>query len=153
VEIDGQTLRYRNTAPVWTDMLWPVVTGQPGARITGVTLDGRTVEVLSAPGRFGLEKMFELAQRKRLPDGASELTWTGNGQSVTVHLRVISSPGAVAAADTNKGSGSSASPPSPTNTGLRGLTLPEVVAGAEGPVIPGAARNGAAPSTVTKAQK
>jgi type VI secretion system protein ImpL len=149
VEIDGQALRYRNAAPVWTDMLWPVVTGQPGARITGVTLDGRTVEVLSAPGRFGLEKMFELAQRKRLPDGASELTWTGGGQSVTVHLRVISAPGAAPAADSNKGSGSAASPPSPTNTGLRGLRLPPVIAGGDGPVLQPAARS----TATTKAQK
>jgi type VI secretion system protein ImpL len=153
VEIDGQVLRYRNTAPVWTDMLWPVVTGQPGARITGVTLDGRTVEVLSAPGRFGLEKMFELAQRKRLPDGASELTWTSGGQSVTVHLRVISAPGATASAETNRAGGSASTPPSPTNTGLRGLVLPDVIAGAEGPVTPGGARNGAASPTVNKAPK
>jgi type VI secretion system protein ImpL len=135
---------------VWTDMLWPVVSGQPGARITGVTLDGRTVEVLSAPGRFGLEKMFELAQRKRLPDGASELTWTGGGQSVTVHLRVISAPGAMAAADSNKSGATNAAPPSPANTGLRGLRLPSVIAGADGPVLPAAARNSAA---TTKAQK
>src|SRR5690606_19131836 len=66
VEIDGQSTRYRNMAPAWVNFVWPNPTGTPGVRITGVTVDGRTVEILNEPGRFGLTRMFELAQRRKL---------------------------------------------------------------------------------------
>jgi type VI secretion system protein ImpL len=75
LEIDGQQLRYRNTAAVWTPFVWPHPGGSPGARITGVSLDGRTVELLNVPGRFGLQRMFETAERRKLPDGSHELSW------------------------------------------------------------------------------
>ncbi|MFX5793684.1 type VI secretion IcmF C-terminal domain-containing protein, partial [Acinetobacter baumannii] len=61
IEIDGQQLRYRNTPPQWTNFVWPNPQGTPGARITATTFDGRTVEVLSEPGRFGLERLIATA--------------------------------------------------------------------------------------------
>jgi type VI secretion system protein ImpL len=54
IEIDGQQLRYRNTPPVWTNMVYPAPQGVPGARISAVTFDGRTVELFNEPGQFGL---------------------------------------------------------------------------------------------------
>jgi len=130
VEIDGQVLRYRNTAPVWTPFVWPNPQGAPGVRITAVTHAGRTVEVLNEPGRFGLTRMFELAQRKKLPGDINELSWTKDGQTVTLQLRVISQPGATQApAATSRGaSGATAAVPT---TGLRGVRLPALVAGTD----------------------
>jgi type VI secretion system protein ImpL len=118
VEIDGQVLRYRNGAAVWTPFVWPG-TGQPGARIAGVTMDGRSIELLNVPGRFGLQRMFETAERRKLADGSNELSWAQGPHAVTIQLRVISQPGPSAAAAAAPAGG----------TGLRGLRLPPVVAG------------------------
>ncbi|MCT9071772.1 type VI secretion system membrane subunit TssM [Cupriavidus gilardii] len=123
IEIDGQQLRYRNTPPQWTNFVWPNPQGTPGARITATTFDGRTVEVLSEPGRFGLERLIATASRKRRPDGAFELSWTQGGTTVAVALRIVSSPQTTtAAAD------------SPQGQGLRGLKLPPAIADASAPV-------------------
>ncbi|MDE2430861.1 MAG: type VI secretion system membrane subunit TssM, partial [Burkholderiales bacterium] len=43
IEIDGQTLRYRNTQSQWANMVWPASNGAPSARISATTFDGRTV--------------------------------------------------------------------------------------------------------------
>ncbi|WP_284618502.1 type VI secretion system membrane subunit TssM [Aquabacterium humicola] len=123
VEIDGQVLRYRNGAAVWTPFVWPNAAGTPGARITGVTVEGRSVELLNVPGRFGLQRMFETAERRKLPDGAHELSWSQGPVAVTLHLRVISQPGASAAAAT--------AAPATANGGLRGLKLPALIAGGD----------------------
>jgi type VI secretion system protein ImpL len=129
IEIDGQVLRYRNTAPAWTRFVWPNPGGTPGVRITGVTHSGRTVEIFNEPGRFGLTRMFEAATRKKLPDGVNELSWTQGGDTVTLQLRIISQPGAPAA------QGANAAPVA--SSGLRGLRLPSLVAGSDAP-MPGA---------------
>ncbi|NRF69450.1 type VI secretion system membrane subunit TssM [Aquincola sp. S2] len=121
VEIDGQVLRYRNGAAVWTPFVWPNAAGTPGARITGVTVEGRTIELLNVPGRFGLQRMFETAQRRKLADGANELSWAQGSLSVTLHLRVISQPGAPAAAAATPAAGG----------GLRALKLPATIAGGD----------------------
>ncbi|WP_395703683.1 type VI secretion system membrane subunit TssM [Aquabacterium sp.] len=124
IEIDGQVLRYRNNAAVWTPFVWPNPTGTPGARITGVSLDGRTVELLNVPGRFGLQRMFETAERRKLPDGSHELSWSQGQQTVTIQLRVISQPGASAPANASTA-------PVTATAGLRGLRLPAAVAGSD----------------------
>ena len=129
VEIDGQVLRYRNGAAVWTPFVWPNPAGQPGARITGVTVDGRSIELLNVPGRFGLQRMFETAERRRLADGSNELSWAQGPHAVTIQLRVISQPGPAAAAAAAPAGG----------TGLRGLRLPAVVAGSDETVAAGPA--------------
>jgi len=121
VEIDGQSLRYRNMAATWTNFTWPNATGAPGARISATTTDGRTIEVFSEPGRFGLERLFGAAKKAKTPDGHNELTWAKDGVSVTVQLRIISQPGATAQAS---GSGQTKA-----SGGLQGLKLPAQVAG------------------------
>lgn len=123
VEIDGQVLRHRNMAATWTTFQWPHPTPQPGVRLSGVTLEGRTVELLNVPGRFGLQRMFEAAQRQRRADGVHELTWSGEGKSVTLWLRIVSQAGEVESL--RQGSGSAGAGPG----GLRGLRLPAAVAG------------------------
>ena len=117
IEIDGQTMRYRNTAPEWNRFRWPGG-GQPGARITAIGYDGRTSELVNFPGRFGLEKLLGAAQRKRRDNGDFDLTWTSGAQSVTVTLRIISQQ---APADSTGG-------PAPAQS-LKGLRLPQTVVG------------------------
>ncbi|NMM38561.1 MAG: type VI secretion system membrane subunit TssM [Glaciimonas sp.] len=118
IEIDGQQLRYRNTQTQWTNFIWPNPQGVPGARITAVTFDGRTVEVANQPGRFGLERLINSATRKRKAGGVFELNWVGGGASVSVDLKIISSP-QVSGATSGTG----------TTPSLRGMKLPESIAG------------------------
>ncbi|MEO5794775.1 MAG: type VI secretion system membrane subunit TssM [Rhodoferax sp.] len=118
IEIDGQLLRYRNTQTQWTNFTWPNAQGVPGAKITAVTFDGRTVEVANQPGRFGLERLINSASRKRKDGGVFELSWNNAGVTVAVDLKIISSA-QVSGSTSDKGS-------TPT---LRGMKLPETIAG------------------------
>ncbi|MES2320910.1 MAG: type VI secretion system membrane subunit TssM [Pseudomonadota bacterium] len=97
IEIDGQVLRYKNTAPAWTSMVHPANQGIPGARITATTLDGRTVEVFNQAGQFGLKKMIDAASRKRKGD-VFELQWSAGAVNVALDLKIVSSPGPVSGA-------------------------------------------------------
>lgn len=122
VEVDGQQMRYRNAVASWTNFVWPGQ-GAPGVRITGVTMDGRTIEFLNEPGGYGLEKMISKARRKKLDSNVFELSWPSGNLAVTVQLRLIASaavgsPNAAGAADTPSASG-----------GLKGVQLPPLVAG------------------------
>ncbi|GAA5179759.1 type VI secretion system membrane subunit TssM [Niveibacterium umoris] len=120
LEIDGQVLRYRMGVQDWVNFVWPSGKGAPGARITAVAYDGRTVEVASQPGTAGLERLINTAQKKKRSDGVFEMTWSNNGIAVSVNLRIVSS----AQADTSAG----ASAPQKASN-LLGIKLPAVVAG------------------------
>lgn len=130
IEIDGQQLRYRNTPAQWTNFVWPNPQGAPGARITATTFDGRSIELLNEPGRFGLERLIATAQRKRRPDGAFDLTWSRDNIAVSVALRIISSP---------QSGGTNAPADSPQGQGLRGLKLPTTIADTSAPLNTAAA--------------
>lgn len=121
VEIDGQTMRYRNGQQEWNTFTWPNAQGQPGAKITALTADGRTLEIANFPGQFGLEKLINSAQRKKLDEGIFQMQWEGAGQQVALRFRLISDarPG-----NTAGGSGAA-------DAGLRGLILPSSVVGKE----------------------
>lgn len=121
VEIDGQQLRYRNTQAQWANFVWPNPQGAPGARVVATTFDGRTVEMVNFPGRFGLEKLIGSAQRKRKENGIFELTWTNGATSVSIDLKIISSPQASAAP------AGSATGGQQQGQGFRGLRLPVAV--------------------------
>lgn len=110
VDIDGQQLRYRNAAATWSHFVWPGP-GTPGVKISGVAYDGRTVEFFNEPGRYGLEKMINTAQRKRTDSGAFELRWPQGPLAVALQLRIISNASAPAAtpATTTAGGASAAS--------------------------------------------
>jgi type VI secretion system protein ImpL len=130
IEIDGQKVRY--TAPQWEQLVWPNPAAVPGARITAITLDGRSVDVLNEPGRFALEKMFGSARRKVLDQDVFELSWGTAPSIVTVQLKIISRPGAAPAparadAPVPKGGPAIAA----TAAGLRGVRLPALVVGAD----------------------
>lgn len=120
IEIDGQVLRYRMGVQDWVNFVWPSGKGAPGARITAVAYDGRTVELASQPGTSGLERLINTAQKKKRGDGVFEMTWTNNGIAVSVNLRIVSS----AQADTS----ANASAPQKSSN-LLGIKLPATVAG------------------------
>ena len=124
IAIDGQELRYRNTPPVWESFQWPNPGAVPGATITAVTGDGRTVDVLDAPGVNGFARMMQAA-RVQQRDDSSTLTWSAHNVSVTVDMRTQGQVG---------GGGD----------WQRGLRLPETVAGrATGaPAVAGDAHQG-----------
>ncbi|KWN17755.1 type VI secretion system membrane subunit TssM [Burkholderia ubonensis] len=116
VAIDGQQLRYRNTPPQWTNFVWPNPQGSPGATLSATTFDGRTIQLVNEPGRYGLEKLINSAQRKRRPDGTFDLTWTQGNVNVSVTMRIISTSQPTGGGD------------QPQQQSLRGLRLPSSVA-------------------------
>ncbi|MDI1259669.1 type VI secretion system membrane subunit TssM [Aquabacterium sp.] len=121
VDIDGQQMRYRNAAATWSHFVWPGP-GTPGVKISGVTYDGRTVEFFNEPGRYGLEKMINTAQRKRTESGAFELRWPQGALAVALQLRIISNASAPTATAATASGGPSA------GSGRPGA-LPAMVAG------------------------
>ncbi|MFC7520965.1 type VI secretion IcmF C-terminal domain-containing protein [Xanthomonas populi] len=127
IDIYGQTLRYRNTPPQWMTMQWPNVGAVPGAKITAVTSDGRSVEVFNAPGENGLTRLIKEATQESLEDGITRLTWSDQGVSISLQMRVVQRAG--------KATGG--------GDWQRGLQLPATVAGS--PTTAGAA---APPSSV-----
>jgi type VI secretion system protein ImpL len=138
VEIDGQQLRYRNTVAGWADFVWPNPSGTPGAKVSAVTFDGRTVELVNEAGNFGLEKLLSSAQRERQPDGSFLLTWSRDNVNVSVKLRVVQSP--------QSGGGDS-----PQGKGLRGITLPTSVVEVGSPPSPPASSPGTTATGTTAA--
>jgi type VI secretion system protein ImpL len=114
VDIDGQQLRYRNTPPAWTNMVHPGPQGVHGARISAVTVDGRTVELFNDTSDKGLEKMLAAAVRKKKGDRWNELRWNNGAVTVAVELKVVSDPNAASA---------------PATQGFRGMRLPASIVG------------------------
>lgn len=129
VVIDGQTLRYRNATPEWVSMVWPNRSGVAGVRLSGVTLDGRTVEFVNEPGSAGLTRFMEMAARRRLDARITELTWVNGPLKVSLHLRVLRQPGEAPPSAPRAG-GSGAPAPVGANR-LQGVKLPPLVAGAD----------------------
>jgi len=132
IEIDGQQLRYRNTPPVWVNMVHPGPAGPPGARISATTDDGRSVEVFNEPGQFGLRRMIDAARSRALNGDVFELRWTRDGVAVGVELKIVSSPVPNAA-------------PRQRDKGFAGMRLPAAIvghprSGADLAVLPGGAR-------------
>jgi type VI secretion system protein ImpL len=79
VEIDGQTLRYRNGPQPWQAFRWPAGEEQ-GARIQAVAFNGATATVSSQHGRMGLIRM--LGESKRTYDPKTtrgQLVWRVQG--------------------------------------------------------------------------
>ena len=147
LEIDGQMLRYRNMAAAWTNFFWPNQAGTPGARVSATTNDGRTIEIFNEPGRFGLERLFAAAKKSKAANGSNELTWSKDGFTVSVQLRIISQPGATAQ---SSGEGQARA-----SNGLLGLSLPTQIAGGPAASVANASIPGGAspsvPATTTTA--
>ncbi|WP_082552074.1 type VI secretion system membrane subunit TssM [Massilia sp. Root351] len=135
IEIDGQALRWRGQPQPWVHMVWPNPQGVPGARITAITPEGRSVVLLNETGHFGLKKMIDASTRKKKDGGVFELTWINAGVTVTANLKI-----------------NAAAPPPPAPvpqqaSGFRRLRLPDAVvvpAVAEAPAAAAAGGAGAA---------
>lgn len=140
IEIDGQKLSYRNGAAQWANFIWPNVSGTPGARITATTFEGKIIEVINIPGRFGLEKMINAAKRSRQQDGTFRLTWSVEDVEIAVDLRLVSSAQAQAAGKNEEGSGA---------RGLGGLILPKSVTASTSSGYQKPAADGVVPVGVT----
>jgi len=142
VDIDGQALRYRNGAASWAHFVWPGP-GTPGVRISGMTLDGKAVEFFNEPGRFGLEKMINAAQRRRIDNQVFELRWAQGTTSVGVHLRIIS----------NAATPAPAAPAAPAGgqavTASRPGALPSIIAGQDEAPMAGSPADAPAAATTT----
>lgn len=147
IEIDGQKLSYRNGAAQWANFVWPNASGAPGARVTATTFEGKIVEIINIPGRFGLEKMINSAKRTRQPDGTFRLTWLNDGVEIGVDLRLLSSAQAQATNQSDEGNG---------GRGLGGLVLPRsiVLAGtAPPPPAPVESEAPAAPQKLARGEQ
>ena len=97
LEIDGQTLRYRNGPQSWTGFAWPGAGPAQGARIQAVTLQGAVAEVLNATGRLGLMRLLARCrvERPEAPESLLEWRFSGTGgqtQAVRFLLRRVSGP-------------------------------------------------------------
>jgi len=112
IEIDGQVLRFRNSVPQWANMVYPGPQGSSGVRISGVTQEGKVVELFSDTGAASLRRMIDAASRSRKEEGVHELRWSSGSVAVTVDLRITSSPGSAQG-----------------DSGFRGMRLPESVVG------------------------
>jgi type VI secretion system protein ImpL len=137
VDIDGQQLRYRNTPPQWNNMVHPSGQGAPGARITALTFDGRSVELFNEPGQFGLKRMIDAASKQRKDGGVFELRWSSGAVSVALDLKITSSPETAGGGD------------APQGKGFRGMSLPETIVGA--PPVALATAAAVAPETAAAA--
>jgi type VI secretion system protein ImpL len=103
-------------------MVHPGPQGVNGARISAVTFDGRTVELLNEPGQFGLKRMIDAASKRKIGD-LHELRWVAGNVAVAVNLKITSS------ADAN-GSGDGTA-----QRGFQGLRLPESIVGRAAPTV------------------
>jgi type VI secretion system protein ImpL len=149
VEIDGQVLRYRNSAPTWTPFVWPNASGAPGSRITAVTNEDKTIEIFNEPGRFSIDRLFDVAKKSKNAEGINELSWTKDGKTVSVQLRIVSAPGSPPSNTSQAPGRSPATTAASTPTGsLRGARLPALVTGADAPVSPAPPASGAAGTKV-----
>ncbi|WP_035055130.1 type VI secretion system membrane subunit TssM [Andreprevotia chitinilytica] len=98
VEIDGQTLRYRNGPQPWQAFSWPNTTGTQGARIQVVAFNGATSVVANQQGRMGWMRLLSQAQFDHGGDqpGAQtgQLTWkvknAGDADAVKLNFRMVS---------------------------------------------------------------
>jgi type VI secretion system protein ImpL len=135
IVIDGQQLRYRNTPPQWANFVWPNPQGSAGATLTATSFDGRSIELVNEPGRYGLEKLINSAQRTRNPDGTFSLKWTQGSVTVALSMRIIST------SQPTSGGGDA-----PQQQSLRGARLPESVADAAAARTAAAQASGSAPA-------
>ncbi|MCE1239550.1 MAG: type VI secretion system membrane subunit TssM [Azonexaceae bacterium] len=116
IEIDGQKLNYRNGLAQWANFIWPNQTSAPGVKIVATTFEGKVVEVVNIPGRFGLEKMINSAKRSKQADDSFRMAWMTDGIEIALDLKVVSSTQVQAAAGSEHRGG-----------GLAGIILPKSV--------------------------
>lgn len=117
IEVDGQSLRYRNGPQPWTGFSWPAQTptvAAQGARIQVVSFAGVSTSVANYNGRLGLMRLLTQAKVTQPNGPSSQLEWQlqparNGGEVVRFNFRVVSGANPLALA------------------GLRRLGLPDTV--------------------------
>lgn len=104
LEIDGQSLRYRNGPQPWNGFGWPGSGSTQGARIVVTGFNGTSATIASFPGRLGWMRLLSAARQSPADHGGTLLSWPyklGNGESGTVSfaLRPVSGGNALAFAN------------------------------------------------------
>lgn len=114
IEIDGQTLRYRNGPQPWTTFAWPNATQVQGARLQVVSFSGVTTPIAHHTGRMGLMRMLSQARANQASAPVATLEWRFKPQGqreesvpIRFNFRAVSGPNPLVLAE------------------LRRLTLPE----------------------------
>ncbi|WP_432732483.1 type VI secretion system membrane subunit TssM [Jeongeupia wiesaeckerbachi] len=98
VEIDGQTLRYRNGPQPWQSFSWPNPGASQGARIQVVAFNGASAVVANQQGRMGWTKLLAQAHVERSDNNSGTLSWSirkgaaGDAEVVRVNYRMVSGP-------------------------------------------------------------
>jgi len=86
IEIDGQTLRYRNGPQPWTSFTWPnsANSNAQGARIQVVSFAGVSTSVANFNGRLGLMRLLAQAKADNPSNPTVQLEWSFKaGRAVT----------------------------------------------------------------------
>ena len=76
LELDGQTLRYRNERESWTSFVWPNPAGSPAARLTVTSHEGGKATVASSTGRLGLMRLLSTARVDSPGASNAALEWS-----------------------------------------------------------------------------
>lgn len=87
IEVDGQTLRYRNGPQPWIGFAWPNVHANvQGARLQVVAFSGASTSVANFGGRLGLMRLLSQARVEERGNGTAVLEWRltprGSGQEI-----------------------------------------------------------------------
>jgi type VI secretion system protein ImpL len=120
VTIGNQSLRYRNEPPQWSNFAWGGSSATPIVVIEATSRDGRVVRIADLQGADALGELVRTAERKRADDGTHILSWSRDGMTVGMRLKIVST--AQVDADGAR------------KRGLRGVQLPAMVAGKAGSV-------------------
>lgn len=115
VTIAGQSLRYRNEPAQWSNFTWGGTSSNPMVAIEATAADGRIIHVADFQGSDALGDLVGSADRRRTEDGTYMLTWTRDGVTVGMRLKIIST--------------SEVDADGAQKRGLRGIQLPTSVAG------------------------
>jgi type VI secretion system protein ImpL len=77
IEVDGQTLRYRNGPQTWTGFSWPnpAAAGTEGARIQTVSFAGVSTSVSNFSGRLGFMRLLAQATLDNPGASTAQLEW------------------------------------------------------------------------------
>jgi type VI secretion system protein ImpL len=96
IEVDGQTVLYRNGPQPWAHFNWPSQSSNQGARIQVVFFNGATVQVAHFPGRLGLMRLLRSGRVSNPTAPVTQIVWpvkasAGNaGSDVRVNFRMVS---------------------------------------------------------------
>jgi len=96
IEVDGQSLLYRNGPQPWAHFNWPSANSNQGVRIQVTFFNGATAQVVNFPGRLGLMRMLRSGRVGNPTAPVTEIVWpvramAGNAAtSMRINFRMVS---------------------------------------------------------------